>query len=77
MIQVKESLRSDPRYKLVQREEREELFDAIIAELRAAELEVERAARAKKEEEVCSLTLFVVTGLRDDRLSRILSRVVT
>jgi len=55
MIQVKENIRSDPRYNLVQREEREGLFDAIIAELRAAELEVERAAKAKKEEEVSSL----------------------
>lgn len=52
---MKETLRSDPRYELVQREEREQLFNAITAELRAAELEVEKAAKAKKEEEVSLL----------------------
>ena len=59
----------------MQREEREELFNAIIVELRAVELEVERAATAKKEEEVSlllcltkvdSLYKFLNFGL-DDR----------
>lgn len=59
MIQVKENLRSDPRYKLVEREEREVLFNGIISELKAAEIEVERAAKAKKEE-VSSLSIFEV-----------------
>lgn len=66
-VQTKESLRSDSRYKVVKRDEREELFNAIIAELRAAELEVEKAAKAKKEEEVffshLSFTLVVLAGL--------------
>lgn len=48
---VKENLRSDPRYKLVERDEREDLFNAMVAELRAVEMEAERAAEAKKEEE--------------------------
>lgn len=58
MIQVKENLRSDPRYKLVERDEREDLFNAMVAELRAVEMEAERAAEAKKEEEVSSLCAF-------------------
>ena len=66
-MQTKENLRSDSRYKVVKREEREEIFNAIIAELRAAELEVEKAAKAKKEEEVfpshLSFTLMVLARL--------------
>ena len=72
MHQVKESLRADPRFKLVEREEREELFDAIVAELRAVELEVERAANAKKEEEVSLLISWRrvgFTGLFSDSYS--------
>lgn len=48
---VKDNLRNDPRYKTVNREEREALFNEYIAELRAVEHEAERAANAKKEEQ--------------------------
>uniref|UniRef100_A0A0C9QX05 TSA: Wollemia nobilis Ref_Wollemi_Transcript_2281_3725 transcribed RNA sequence n=1 Tax=Wollemia nobilis TaxID=56998 RepID=A0A0C9QX05_9CONI len=48
---VKDSLRSDSRYKAVKREDREALFNEYVAELRAAEQEAERAAKAKREEE--------------------------
>ncbi|CAN6463444.1 unnamed protein product [Victoria cruziana] len=48
---IKDSLRSDPRYKSVKHEERESLFNEYISELKAAEQEAERAARAKREEE--------------------------
>lgn len=47
---AKDSLRSDPRYKTVNHEEREALFNEYIAELRAVELEAERAVNAKKDE---------------------------
>eukprot|EP00250_Pteridium_aquilinum_P015885 c22819_g1_i1 orf=261-3680(+) len=48
---VKDSLRNDSRYRTVRREDREALFNAYVAELRAAEQEAERAAKAKREEE--------------------------
>lgn len=50
LVQVKDSLRSDPRYKSVRHEDREVLFNEYISELRAAEEEVDRAAKAKREE---------------------------
>lgn len=48
---VKDSLKSDSRYKSVNHEDREKLFNEYIAELKAAEEEIERKSRAKKEEE--------------------------
>jgi hypothetical protein len=51
-VQVREGLRSDPRYNTVRREDREGLFNAYIADLVSAEQEAERAAKAKRDEEV-------------------------
>ncbi|PIN12081.1 Transcription factor CA150 [Handroanthus impetiginosus] len=48
---VKDSLKSDPRYKAVKHEDREKLFNEYIAELKAAEEETERKAKAKQDEE--------------------------
>lgn len=48
---VKDSLKSDSRYKSVNHEDREKLFNEYIAELKAAEQEIERKSRAKKDEE--------------------------
>ncbi|KAF9619727.1 hypothetical protein IFM89_009069 [Coptis chinensis] len=48
---VKDSLRSDPRYKSAKHEDRKILFNEYISELRAAEDEVQRAAKAKREEQ--------------------------
>ncbi|XP_073143093.1 pre-mRNA-processing protein 40C isoform X2 [Henckelia pumila] len=48
---VKDSLKSDSRYKSVNHEDREKLFNEYIAELKAAEVEIERKCRAKKDEE--------------------------
>ncbi len=53
---MKDDLRSDLRYRAVKRDDREKAFDAYIAELRAAEQEVEHAGKSKKDEEV-SLSL--------------------
>lgn len=49
---VKDSLRDDPRYKSVKHEDREVLFNEYISDLRAAEEEVEREAKAKRDEQV-------------------------
>lgn len=52
---VKNSLRSDPRYKAVRSEDRKTLFNEYVVEMRAAEQEKERAVMAKrKEEERCT-----------------------
>lgn len=48
---VKEHIRSDPRYKAVKHEERENVFNEYIAELKSAEREVEQAAKAKVDEQ--------------------------
>ncbi|CAN4090396.1 unnamed protein product [Withania somnifera] len=48
---VKDSLRSDPRYKSVKHEDREALFIEYLSELKAAEHEVARIAKAKHDEE--------------------------
>ncbi|KAK4373432.1 hypothetical protein RND71_008816 [Anisodus tanguticus] len=48
---VKDSLRNDPRYKSVKHEDREALFNEYISELKAAEKEVARIAKAKHDEE--------------------------
>ncbi|KAK4421725.1 Pre-processing protein 40C [Sesamum alatum] len=48
---VKESLKSDPRYKSVKHEDREKLFNEYVAELKAAEEETVRKAKAKQDEE--------------------------
>lgn len=50
--QVREGFRSDPRYIIVKREDREGLFNSYIAELVSVEQEAERAAKAKRDEEV-------------------------
>ncbi|KAL0368565.1 UNVERIFIED_CONTAM: Pre-processing protein 40C [Sesamum calycinum] len=47
---VKESLKSDPRYKSVKHEDREKLFNEYVAELKAEE-ETVRKAKAKQDEE--------------------------
>lgn len=52
LLQVKESLRDDPRYKSVKHEDREVLFNEYISELKAAEHAAERETRAKREEQV-------------------------
>lgn len=57
-------MRNDPRYKTVNHEEREALFNEYIAELRAVEHEAERAAKAKKDEQVLIvLSLKEIGGL--------------
>ncbi|CAL9112030.1 unnamed protein product [Musa acuminata var. zebrina] len=48
---IKESLRDDPRYKAVKHEQRETLFNEYIAELKSAVDEVERSAKAKRDEQ--------------------------
>lgn len=48
---VKDSLRNDPRYKSVKHEDREIMFNEYISELKFAEEEAERVARAKQEEQ--------------------------
>ncbi|GER42023.1 pre-mRNA-processing protein PRP40 [Striga asiatica] len=48
---VKDSLKSDPRYKSVKHDDREKLFDEYVAELKAAEEETMRKAKAKQDEE--------------------------
>lgn len=52
MLQVKDSLREDPRYRSVKHEEREMLFNEYISELKAAEEEKQRESKARKEEQV-------------------------
>ncbi|KAJ4784305.1 Pre-mRNA-processing protein 40C [Rhynchospora pubera] len=48
---VKEELRSDKRYKAVKHEERETLFEEYVAELKAAEEEVEQSSKAILDEQ--------------------------
>ncbi|XP_057783614.1 pre-mRNA-processing protein 40C isoform X2 [Salvia miltiorrhiza] len=48
---VKDSLRSDPRYKSVKHEDREKLFNEYVAELKAAVEETAQKAKAKQGEE--------------------------
>ncbi|CAL9144798.1 unnamed protein product [Musa hybrid cultivar] len=48
---IKESLRDDPRYKAVKHEQRETVFNEYIAELKSAVDEVERSAKAKRDEQ--------------------------
>lgn len=52
LMQVKENLRDDPRYKCVRHEDREVLFNEYISELKAAEHAAERETKAKMEEQV-------------------------
>jgi len=52
LMQVKENLRDDPRYKCVRHEDREVLFNEYISELKAAEHAAERESKAKREEQV-------------------------
>lgn len=55
---MKDSLRNDPRYKCVKHEDREILFNEYISELKAAEEEVEREAKSKKEEQVIEQSFY-------------------
>ncbi|KAL6640918.1 hypothetical protein ACP70R_019099 [Stipagrostis hirtigluma subsp. patula] len=48
---VKENFRSDPRYKAMKHEERENVFIEYISELKSAEQEAEQAAKAKVDEQ--------------------------
>ncbi|KAI3982914.1 hypothetical protein MKX01_010397, partial [Papaver californicum] len=48
---VKDSLRDDPRYKSVGHEDREILFNEYMSELKAAEEEVGRVSKAKRDEQ--------------------------
>ncbi|KAJ8562924.1 hypothetical protein K7X08_031376 [Anisodus acutangulus] len=48
---VKDSLRNNPRYKSVKHEDREALFNEYLSQLKAAEQEVARIAKAKHDEE--------------------------
>lgn len=52
---MKDGLRDDSRYKAVKHEEREALFNEYISELKAADDEAEREAKAKREEQVPNL----------------------
>ncbi|KAI3713946.1 hypothetical protein L1987_72534 [Smallanthus sonchifolius] len=48
---VKDMFRNDPRYKLVKHEDREDIFNEYISELKESGVEAERAAKAKRDEE--------------------------
>lgn len=48
---VKDSIRDDPRYKSVKHEDREILFNEYISDLKTAEDEAERVAKAKRDEQ--------------------------
>jgi hypothetical protein len=67
---VKDSLRNDPRYKSVKHDDRDVLFNEYISELKAAEDESEREAKAKREEQVWT---FFPTFLLETTLSLPLS----
>ncbi|KVH95776.1 FF domain-containing protein [Cynara cardunculus var. scolymus] len=49
-FEVKDNLRSDPRYKSVKHEDREALFNEYISELKVSEEEAERAEKLKERE---------------------------
>lgn len=53
-------MRDDPRYKAVKHEQRETLFNEYIAELKSAEDEVERSAKAKRDEQVSMVNLLQI-----------------
>ncbi|KAI8024428.1 hypothetical protein LOK49_LG03G03059 [Camellia lanceoleosa] len=69
-LEVKDSLRNDPRYKSIKHEDREILFNEYISELKSAEVEVERAAKAKQEEQL-STFLKVEICLKPSSTARI------
>ncbi|KAK4482536.1 hypothetical protein RD792_009695, partial [Penstemon davidsonii] len=48
---VKDNLKSDPRYKSVKHEDREKIFNEYVAELKAAEEDIERKEKARQDEE--------------------------
>ncbi|XP_076956842.1 pre-mRNA-processing protein 40C-like [Bidens hawaiensis] len=48
---VKDIFRNDPRYKSVKHEDREDIFNEYISELKESDVEAERAAKAKRDEE--------------------------
>lgn len=60
---MKDSLRNDPRYRLVNHEDREILFNEYISELKSKEEEAARDAKAKKEEEVWTPSLCLMLTL--------------
>lgn len=49
---MKDSFRSDPRYKSIKHEDREVFFNQYISELKAAEAESEHVLKEKNNEEV-------------------------
>jgi transcription elongation regulator 1 len=53
---VKENFWNDSRYKAVTHEERENIFNEYIAELKSAEQEAEQTAKAKVDEQVSQIT---------------------
>lgn len=55
---MKDSLRSDPRYKSIKHEDREIFFNQYISELKAAEAESERVLKEKNNEEVGDLIYY-------------------
>lgn len=60
---MKDSLRNDPRYKSVKHEDREVLFNEYISELKAAEEQAELAAKAKRDEQVNVVFVFITLML--------------
>jgi transcription elongation regulator 1 len=71
---VKDDLRSDLRYRAVKCDDREKAFDAYIAELRAAEQEVEHAGKSKKDEEVSSSVNLAWCRRKNERKEMSLKR---
>lgn len=70
---MKESLRDDPRYKSVKHEDREVLFNEYLSDLRAAEEEVEREAKAKRDEQVW-IVLYITFRKLPSSISLYISR---
>ncbi|KAF5775736.1 putative WW domain, FF domain, WW domain superfamily, FF domain superfamily protein [Helianthus annuus] len=57
---VKDMFRNDSRYKSVKHEDREDIFNEYMSELKDSGVEAERAAKAKRDEELWSFVLFIV-----------------
>ncbi|KAF6160791.1 hypothetical protein GIB67_035992 [Kingdonia uniflora] len=72
---VKDNLRNDPRYKSVEHEDRELLFNEYISELKAAKEEVERVAKAKREEKDKLMERERETRKRKEREEQEMERV--
>ncbi|XP_024526718.1 pre-mRNA-processing protein 40C [Selaginella moellendorffii] len=72
---IKDLVRHDPRCKAVRHEDRENIFNSYIAELRAAEQVVERAAKEKRDEENKLRERERVMRKRKERTEQELDRV--